>query len=398
MNIIDFIYWHSLFPVDNGYKSTALSLLREISRKYTVRAYSLSWDTEQNDFTKEELEWYKTNKIIYKNISVQCPFLVKYFGVVRYRTFLKTNGFKNSWCKALTSGGIGSDSSQILFFSSGWDPVPITTIECFKNAMFMPADSITVFERSRISMSIISNMKNIISRIVAEKVEREYLRKNFSSIVYVSEYDAGIARNILNDDKSSKIRVVPIGINPDDYRIFHKKKDIDNIIILFTGVMEYLPNKDAANYLIHEILPHIKTTDIKILIAGKGGAALSYLKTDNVDVLDWVPSLRELQHEAAIFISPLRMGAGAKNNVIQALACGTPVVGTSKSFSGFKYLPPGAFICNNPKEFAETIDKLLNNYDELLRLGKEAQNYILENYSWEKTVRKLETLFNSALE
>ena len=67
--------------------------------------------------------------------------------------------------------------------------------------------------------------------------------------------------------KNNEITIIPNGINSDEFKPITTEKKYD---LVFIGNLNYVPNIEAASYIVKEILPILvkKYPAIKILIAG----------------------------------------------------------------------------------------------------------------------------------
>ena len=70
------------------------------------------------------------------------------------------------------------------------------------------------------------------------------------------------------------------------------------------------------------------------LIGNKPPAWLRELASDHIVVSGHVPEVTPFLERATVFVCPLRIGAGLKNKVLEALAMGIPVVATPLSVDG----------------------------------------------------------------
>jgi glycosyltransferase involved in cell wall biosynthesis len=106
--------------------------------------------------------------------------------------------------------------------------------------------------------------------------------------------------------------------------------------------------------------------------------------------LKWLP-----HHKLPLLLNKLRLlvlpsvTEGLPNVVLEAMACGTPVLATpvgaipdiiKEGESGF------LLKSNDPKHIAERIIELLNKPDLLEKVSVNAYNYVRENFSFEKTL------------
>jgi polysaccharide biosynthesis protein PslH len=159
--------------------------------------------------------------------------------------------------------------------------------------------------------------------------------------------------------------------------------------LLFTGVMNYGPNVDAAIYLCEQIMPLLweKYNDLKVYIAGRDPTdVVKCLANDRIIVTGFVADLGEYYAKSRIFISPLRYGgAGVKCKVLEALAMGKPVIASSLTLEGQPILSNVAITANSAGEIVEEIDILLQNRELEKALGMKGREIIEKNYSWERT-------------
>jgi glycosyltransferase involved in cell wall biosynthesis len=136
--------------------------------------------------------------------------------------------------------------------------------------------------------------------------------------------------------------------------------------VLFVGNFNHPPNVEAAEYLLHDIVPRVDEgllTQHPISIVGN---ALDRYWHDleplpkHVKLVGWVPSVMPYLERARVSVVPLLHGAGTKRKVIQSLMTGTPVVASRIGAEGLE-LRNGehALVADEPEEFASHIVRLL---------------------------------------
>jgi len=78
---------------------------------------------------------------------------------------------------------------------------------------------------------------------------------------------------------------------------------------------------------------------------------------------------------------------------LESMACGTPVVGVAEG--GVKETVVdglnGRLVERDLETFAQAVLELLENPDILSKYGRQARDYVIENWSWEKSVQRLES-------
>jgi sugar transferase (PEP-CTERM/EpsH1 system associated) len=181
-----------------------------------------------------------------------------------------------------------------------------------------------------------------------------------------------------------------------DVNQFYPRPEIEFVHgrILFTGNMSYAPNIDALHYFIEEIWPLILQNfpDATFVIAGqKPGKWIQTLASDKITVTGFVKDLAKEYASAHVVISPLRIGAGTQNKVLEALSMNIPVVTTHVGYEGLELpINAGALLSMNASEFANNTLRLLNDVPFRNETGKTGGELIRAKFSWEAIAKKLE--------
>ena len=173
-----------------------------------------------------------------------------------------------------------------------------------------------------------------------------------------------------------------------DSNYFSPQNNAENFSIVFTGVMDYPPNIDAATYMASEVMPllAIKYPSIKYFIVGRNPTAeIKKLASENIVVTGYVEDVREYISRASVFVSSLRYGTGIKNKILEAASMAKPIVATSISLEGLKHLQPLVLEANYPAEIVDQISKILDNKKLADRFGAELRGVVENYYSWEAT-------------
>jgi len=129
--------------------------------------------------------------------------------------------------------------------------------------------------------------------------------------------------------------------------------------MMFVGGFQHPPNIDAAEWLIDEIFPLIRTDipDIKLhLIGSRMPDKLRERAGEGIIIHGFVEDLTPYLNGCRISLAPLRYGAGVKGKVNQAMAWGMPVVATACAAEGM-FLKDGqdVLLAENAAEFASQV-------------------------------------------
>lgn len=166
---------------------------------------------------------------------------------------------------------------------------------------------------------------------------------------------------------------------------------------VFVGNMNYLPNCDAVLYLCQEILPIIRETvpDIEVWIVGTDPRPeVVALAGDGVYVTGAVEDVQPYYARSTVCVLPLRAGGGARLKILESMALGRPVVSTSIGCEG-QELVNGRhlMIADTPGEFARQTIELLCNESLQSHIVKHARDLVVENYDWDRSVRRLTDIY-----
>mgnify|MGYP001827888182 FL=1 len=139
--------------------------------------------------------------------------------------------------------------------------------------------------------------------------------------------------------------------------------------LIFIGAYDHLPNVDAAQLLVREIMPTVwaRVPDATVALIGDFvPPEVAALAQERVTVTGYVPDLAPWWARARMSVNPLRYGSGVKGKVVASLQAGIPVVTTPVGNEGIA-LEPGvaALIGETPAELAALIISLFEEPDRL---------------------------------
>ena len=155
-----------------------------------------------------------------------------------------------------------------------------------------------------------------------------------------------------------------------DEQIINKSPDkVEDYFTMF-GDWRRKENAEGALWFINTVGPLLrKKVHIKIIGRGFPNKDVKNIVPNlNLDILGFVDDPYKILSQSKALISPLFTGAGIKVKVIEALACGIPVIGTDIAFEG---LPPlfNSFmlIAETPKDYIRCMECLNLNIDERIK-------------------------------
>jgi glycosyltransferase involved in cell wall biosynthesis len=232
----------------------------------------------------------------------------------------------------------------------------------------------------------------------------QQVRRREQDIIEKTPYQAFISSRdreaILGPESTAE--VIPNGLDLS----YWKRRDFtrETRSLLFTGVMNYAPNEDAALYLIDEILPLLKrgAPDVKIYIAGRSPTAALLERGEQhpeVIVTGFVDDMRDYLEKAAIFVSPLRYASGMQNKLQEALAMELPIITTSVAAAGLRIDGQDAplYVGDGAEAFAQRTLELLERPDEQTRLATAGRQFAERYFDWARSALQLEMMCFDAI-
>jgi len=181
------------------------------------------------------------------------------------------------------------------------------------------------------------------------------------------------------------VSLVGNGVDLDYFRPAASPKQPGSIV--FTGVMDYLPNVDAVIWFCNKALPLIQAQipEATFVICGSRPteAVRRLAKKRGVTVTGWVPDTRPFLDRAEVFVAPLRMGRGIQNKLLEGLAMGLPCIASTAAWSGTAVAKgEGLLVADEPQEFAGHVVRLLREPDLRAGMASKARAAVEANYPW----------------
>ncbi|CAA0107479.1 N-acetylglucosaminyl-diphospho-decaprenol L-rhamnosyltransferase [Halioglobus japonicus] len=219
--------------------------------------------------------------------------------------------------------------------------------------------------------------------LITKDAELAVCGKSDAVLSYTSTEHAVITSHILEADK---LHITPwVMETKTGGRPFQEREGI-----AFLGSFGHLPNLEAVEYLLNEIMPLLLTVNPDITLSVYGSnmpEEFSKHQSDNVQMVGFVENLDEIYHKHRIFVAPLISGAGIKGKVLEAMAYGVPCVVSEFAVEGTG-LTNGVstLIAEDPHEWVNAIAQLYNDEALWNRFVENERIIATENYSFEHGV------------
>jgi sugar transferase (PEP-CTERM/EpsH1 system associated) len=246
-------------------------------------------------------------------------------------------------------------------------------------------------------------LRGLRSRLDLERTRyyEGWLLGQFDHVLVTSQKDREALIGLADSDHAP-VSVVRNGV---DLAYFSEPagnvREPDSLIV--TGKMSYHANIAMTLHLAREIMPLIwkQRPQVKLYVAGKDptGDIQKLAEEPRIVVTGTVPDLPPYLAKAAVALAPLVYGAGIQNKVLEAMACGTPVVTSPRAVAALE-IEPGrdVLVADGAGEFATAVLRLLGDASLRVKLGRAGRHYVETHHNWQKTAVQLEAIYRSVIE
>ena len=182
-----------------------------------------------------------------------------------------------------------------------------------------------------------------------------------------------------------KIVVIPPRV-PNAHDVTSRRNKDGSVLLVFHGVWNYLPNREAAKILSEYIAPNLsKYKIVKIVIFGKD---MPKIRGNNFEYVGFVNDLYSFLASCDLAVVPLKKGGGVKIKMLDYMAMGLPIVTTKKGSEGLSLVNKkhALIVDDTNEEFIKAIIYLIENPKIRRKLGynvrKLAEKNIKEQAIW----------------
>lgn len=159
-----------------------------------------------------------------------------------------------------------------------------------------------------------------------------------------------------------------------------------NVDVIFFGSLSYLPNVEAVERLgriwpmLRDVRPHATA-----ILAGSSPhrRVVEVARAHQWDVVADYSRLEDVAGRARLAVFPISYATGIQAKVLEAAAMGLAQVASPNAIAGMR--PPFPVpTASTDAEFAEVVNRLLDDPDERLRVAEEARQHVLSVYTAEQ--------------
>ena len=371
-------------PCHDGFRLIPANLIRNLSDRHEIHLIAVSSDAESEEHSAWPRRYCRSVSIFRSADGIRA----------RARA---VSGAVDSALERLVSEAVAKVRPDVLHLEGGGlaallrstaRGLPgILCVHDSKALRYREFAGYATRARERIRMELLS--------VLARREERRgfgYANR----VVVTSPSDAEALSGAVRADR---IAVIPNGVDL-EYFAFRPAPEAGRIV--FTGNMSWPPNEDAAEHFARDLMPaiqkRISSASFWIVGAEPSVRVQKLASLPGVHVTGTVADIRPWIWSAAVYASPLRFGLGVKNKILEAMACGAPIVATSRSLSGTPLIDGRhALIADDDAKFSDSVARLLADPALCDSLAREARTKVEVEYSWKSIAAAYEGVYREAL-
>lgn len=164
--------------------------------------------------------------------------------------------------------------------------------------------------------------------------------------------------------------------------------------LLFLGSFRHMPNQVGLDWFVKSVLPGIlaERPQARLVVAGSDPPPRHGLAGPEcaIELLGFVEDIRVQLERYAVFICPVLSGSGVRVKLLEAFACGIPVVSTRIGAEGLAETD-GQFcvLADDPGEFGRKVLELFEDVERARAMARRARVEVETNWDMAVITRKL---------
>ena len=162
--------------------------------------------------------------------------------------------------------------------------------------------------------------------------------------------------------------------------------------IVFTGVMDYLPNVDAVAWFARRVFPRLVQAmpDVHFYIVGKDpdkNVRALHDPAAHVHVTGAVASVAPYLESSLLFAAPMRIARGMQTKILQAMAYNVPVICSAQAARALGAVPGEHLLtAETADEYMQKSLALVGDPSRRHSLQQAALGFLQQKFTWQKNL------------
>jgi glycosyltransferase involved in cell wall biosynthesis len=248
-------------------------------------------------------------------------------------------------------------------------------------------------QRGRFKRAFLRREWRLMRRFEARQCRR------FDCVVAVSPEDRETMRR---EYGVRTVEDVPTGVDVEFFRPAVAAVPAPDSLV-FTGSMDWLPNQDAMDFFVTEVMPRIVRVrpNVTLTVVGRNPSPkLLQLASRNpaIKVTGRVDDVRPYMENAAVYIVPIRVGGGTRLKIFEAMAMERPIVSTTVGAEGLP-IEDGRnmVVADSAPAFANAVVGLLADANRARGIAEYAARQVRARYGWDGVAARFAEICEQAV-
>ncbi|MEA2056666.1 MAG: glycosyltransferase family 4 protein [Patescibacteria group bacterium] len=382
------------YPLLSGGQIRTYNLLKKLAKKHEITLFALIKDYSEQQYVPEIEKYCKkvivfkrskqpfTFKNIFKTAFSSYPFLV-----IRNHVPAAVPAMKQE----LAEGDYDLIHAETFYMMPHLPQTEIPTMLVEQTIEYLGYESYA--QKAPFFIKPLFNLD--IKKI--KHWEKYYWEKS-DKLITMSEGDKAYIQKFVSNPK--KIEVVSNGIDGDWFDQV-KTNLPKNPTVLYVGTFKWLPNIEAVNFLVKKVWPKIKQQipQAKLWIVGNAPTEQikNYDKQDSqITVSGKIADIRTAFKGSHVLTAPVFSGKGTRYKILEAMACGTPIVATPIAIEGLNVQNhKHVLTAKNADEMAQKTIEVISDNTLWQKLSQNGYQFVQKNYDWQLISKKLDKIYQS---
>lgn len=367
------------YPLYSGGQVRIYNLLKLLSRKHTITLYTFLRDHQEAAYIPK-LPFLHRIEYVHRGIAMQPSYIVRSI-LGKYPLLLSS--YTNAILRDRIHKELRKNAYDLIHIEPFyvWPSVPEAEIPLVVGEHNIEYQ---VYERY-VALSI----PHIIQPLFTQDIKKiryweRYVWSKASHITAVSQSDADIIRNSIS---TKTVSIVPNGVDIHHYLYKTRSFCRFEASFLFVGNFSWLPNVEAVTVLLQQIWPEvlkaIPTAKLTIIGSRMSTRIQQYTHQNGILIKERVADIRKEYYQSHALLSPISIAGGTKFKLLEAMACGTPIISTREAFVGLDVIPGyHTEIAQKSGDFVEQICDLYRHPSRWITMTERARSHIEKHYDW----------------
>ncbi len=221
--------------------------------------------------------------------------------------------------------------------------------------------------------------------------------KKTDCLVAVSSDD----KKLMEEKSGRQAKIVPNAVNKELLSKTNYQKYNQPTVLFGVANFKWMQNKEAVINLVKHVWPKIRNKMPKARLKIAGRYSKEFLEsTGLVEPNDQSIEYGEIDDPQKVYtkswllVAPIKSGGGSRTKFFEAMACGLPILTTSLGIEGIEAKNnQEVVVIDDFNKLAQKAVDLLNDREELKKIGQNGRNLIKDKYSWKDSAQKLLTIY-----